>query len=85
MLLLGAGGQQVELYHRDSDPAERDDVAQQRPQVVKQLHREFRSWAATQRARPPVLRGGTVFVSDTKRVVVDEKTRQHLRALGYLK
>jgi arylsulfatase A-like enzyme len=85
MLLLGAGGRQVELYHRGSDPAERDDVAQQRPQVVKQLHREFLSWAATQRARPPVLRGGTVFVSDTKRVVVDKKTRDQLRALGYLR
>jgi len=84
-LLLGARGQQVELYHRGTDPAERRNLAQRQPRAVKRLHRQFRSWAATQRARPPVLRGGTVFVSDTRRVVVDEKTRQHLRALGYLK
>ncbi len=84
-LLLGAAGRQVELYHRATDPAERRNIAQEQPQVVKRLHRQFRSWGKTQRARPPVLRGGTVFASDTKRVVVDEKTREHLRQLGYLK
>ncbi len=83
-LLLGAGGQQVELYHRGTDPAEHRNAAKREPQVVNRLHRQFRSWATTQRARPPVLRGGTVFVSATKRVVVDEKTRQRLRALGYV-
>lgn len=84
-LLLGARGRRVELYHRHTDPAERRNIAQEQPRVVKRLHRQFRSWAATQRARPPVLRGGTVFISETKRVALDDKTRQHLRDLGYLK
>jgi len=83
-LLLADAGRRVELYHRPSDPAELHDIAQDHPDVLIDLHRQFRSWATTQRVRPLVLPGGRAFVSESKRVAIDEKTRQQLRNLGYL-
>jgi arylsulfatase A-like enzyme len=82
--VIVTAGDHVELYDRATDPPELHDLAKQETKVIKHLHRQFQSWGATQRARPAVLPGGTVFVPDTKRVVVDEKTRQQLRNLGYL-
>jgi hypothetical protein len=53
--------------------------------VVKRLRRQFSAWADTQRARPVVLRGGTLPTPQGEPPNADEKTLKRLRALGYLK
>jgi arylsulfatase A-like enzyme len=84
-LILGNLGQQVELYHHGKDPREQDNLAQAQPRLLKQLRRRFQQWTETQRVRPPVLKGGTLYASEARRGTMDEKTKQQLENLGYLK
>ncbi len=63
------------LFHRRDDPEERTDLATRRPDVVARLDR-----AATRLlARAP---NGT---GASGRAPIDAETREHLRALGYLR
>lgn len=83
-LILSKQGQSVELYDRESDPGEKEDIAEDRPEIVAELRQQFEQWAATQSGRPVVLPGGKVYLSDPSGVELDEGTRRRLEALGYL-
>lgn len=84
-LILGKQGQSIKLYDRESDPGEKEDIAEDHPEIVAELRQQFEEWAATQRGRPIVLAGGRVYLSDSAGVEMDERTRRHLKSLGYLK
>ena len=84
-LSLSKQGQSVELYDRESDPGEESNIAADLPEIVAELHQQFEAWAATQRGLPIVLEGGRFYLSDSSGVELDERTRRHLKALGYLK
>ncbi len=84
-LILGNRGKRVELYDRESDPGQRRNIASQRRQLAEDLHQDFEEWARGQRGRPVVLRGGRVFASEERVVEMGERTRERLKALGYLK
>jgi len=47
--------------------------------------RDFEKWAETQPMRPVVLPGGEVRGSGAPEVEMSDRTREHLKALGYLK
>ncbi len=84
-LLLADHGQRVELYDHETSLGEQANIAGERRDMVKQLNRQFRSWAATQRARPVVLWGGKVLVTHSEEAKLSDETRQQLKSLGYLK
>lgn len=84
-LLWGDEGRRVELYDRAADPAQQSDLAAERPEVVAELCQRFEQWAATQRARPVVLRGGRAPAPQQPTGELSDRTRDHLEALGYLK
>jgi arylsulfatase A-like enzyme len=84
-LILAERGRRVELYDRDADPGEQHNIAGQKRDLVKQLHRQFKAWGATQRGRPVVLRGGKVFATESSRPKLDDRTRRQLKSLGYLR
>ena len=84
-LILGDRGRQVELYDRSADPGEQENLAPKQRDVTRDLHAQFRAWAATQRGRPVVLRGGKVFLATSQDPKMNERTRQELKTLGYLK
>ncbi len=84
-LILGDAGQRVELYDRESDPGQQHNIAAQQVDVTRELQQQFEEWASTQTARPVVLQGGGAFVSEEPPVQPDERTREQLKALGYLK
>ncbi len=84
-LILGDRGRQVELYDRSADPGEQENLASKQRDVTRDLHARFRAWAATQRGRPVVLRGGRVFLATSQDPEMTERTRQELKTLGYLK
>ncbi len=84
-LILAKQGKQVELYDRKADPAEKRNIAGDRPDLVKQLQAQFATWADTQRGRPVVLPGGRVYAVGGKESDMDETTRRQLKSLGYLR
>ena len=84
-LMLGNKGKRVELYDRESDPGQRRNIASERQEVTATLRGQFEDWAKMQRARPVVLRGGEVLVSEERRAEPSDRTKEHLKALGYLK
>ena len=84
-LLLADRGRRVELYDREADPGELNDIAGERPEVVKKLQAQFAAWADSQRGRPVVLPGGRVFAVVGKESDIDDTTRRQLKSLGYLK
>jgi arylsulfatase A-like enzyme len=84
-LLLADRGRRVELYDREADPGELNDIADERPEVVKKLQAQFAAWADSQRGRPVVLPGGRVFAVVGKESDIDDTTRRQLKSLGYLK
>jgi len=70
-------GAEYELYDLRHDPGELDNVYSSRPQVAAKLRRVLAEWSAPWRERAyrwPVVRGQ----------LLDEETRERLRALGYL-
>jgi len=83
--MLGNKGKRVELYDRDRDPGQRDNIAEQNEKLVAELLRSFEEWAATQPTRPVVLPGGEVRAAQSPEVEMSDRTRDHLEALGYLK
>jgi arylsulfatase A-like enzyme len=84
-LILAEEGKRVELYDRQEDPTQQEDVAADRPDLLAELRLQFQEWVDTQRVTPVVLPGGRVYTSSTREVELDEVTRKQLEALGYLK
>ena len=67
--LMGEGGEE-ELYDLDGDPGEVTNLVSAMPGRADSLREELSRWIASDReARPPVL---------------DDESREKLRALGYL-
>ena len=56
-----------------------------KPGNVAELMGNFEEWSETQPTRPVVLPGGEVRASQSPEVGMSDKTRDHLKALGYLK
>jgi len=84
-LLIGKRGSRRELYDRDSDPEQRHNLIETSPEVAAELHRRFEQWAEGQATRPVVLGGSGATASETPVTKPSERTRRHLKALGYLK
>ena len=83
-LILSDEGRRVELYDREVDPGQQEDIAEENGDVVEELRQRFEDWADTQVGRPVVLPGGRVWAAEERTVSPDEETRRQLRALGYL-
>jgi len=83
-LLLGEEGRRLELYDRETDPAQRTNIADERPEVLRKLLAQFEAWADEQGSKPVVL-GGTVSVAKDTRTPLSARDEKHLKALGYLK
>ena len=84
-LILAEEGGRVELYDREVDEGQQEDIAGENGDVVDELRQRFEDWADTQVGRPVVLPGGRVYAAEERTVTPDEQTRRQLRALGYLK
>jgi len=84
-LMLGNKGKRVELYDRERDPGQKDNIADESEKLVAEFMRSFEEWAETQPTRPVVLPGGEVRAAQSPEVEMSDRTRDHLEALGYLK
>lgn len=84
-LLIGDQGRRLELYDRDSDPGQKNNLIEKSPEVAADLHRRFEQWAEGQATRPVVLGGEEADAPDAPTAELSERTREHLKALGYLK
>jgi len=84
-LMLGDTGKRVELYDRERDPGQKDNIAEESEKLVAELMGSFEEWAETQPTRPVVLPGGEVRAAQSPEVEMSDRTREHLKALGYLK
>ena len=84
-LILGNCGNRVALFDRENDPGQHENIADDNPEIVSELRRQFEDWAATQRGRPVVLPGGRTFVSGEPAIAMDEQLDRQLRSLGYVK
>lgn len=84
-LILGNRGDRVALFDRENDPGQHENIADDNPEIVSELRRQFEDWAATQRGRPVVLPGGRAFVSGEPTIGMDEQLDRQLRSLGYVK
>lgn len=60
-----------ELYNLRSDPGEKHNILEERPDVADSLRKELRRWMAAERGSPA-------------RITLPEKEKERLRALGYL-
>jgi hypothetical protein len=69
------GPAEEELYHLEDDPAERHNLAAERPEVVRRLREEL-----SRRF------GGEAMIAagDDAGEEIDEETEERLRALGYI-
>jgi len=83
-LIVGDLGNRIELYDREADPEQLNNIAEERADLVAELQGRFEEWAEGQRGRPVVLPGGKAFVSHAPRVEMGEQMRKQLEALGYL-
>ncbi len=72
-----AGVNEVELYDRRTDPAEKNNVAAQHPEEVKRLVAEIRQWLQAQDEVRKLLGPGD-------KSELDKKSIERLRSLGYL-
>jgi arylsulfatase A-like enzyme len=61
-----------ELYDLISDPGEQNNVIESHPEVAESLRKQLKKWMATERGHPD-------------RIVLSDKEREQLQALGYLK
>jgi len=77
---LVAHGPDGELYDLAADPGEQLDLSQSSPDVKKRMMRKLR-WARTRVARR---RKAVSSVREPERADSIERTREHLRALGYV-
>ena len=84
-LMLGNKGKRVELYDRERDPGQKENIADESEKLVAELMGRFEEWAETQPTRPVVLPGGEVRAAPSPEVEMSDRTRDHLKALGYLK
>ncbi|MHA1569073.1 MAG: sulfatase family protein [Alphaproteobacteria bacterium] len=69
----------LELYEFPTDPQQEHNVAEQHPSDVERLWADIRAWAAEAPQQRQAIHSG-----QDNRIELDEATRQHLRALGYL-
>ena len=83
-LILAEEGRRVELYHREADAGQHNNLAADHPDIVDGLRQQFEAWAETQRGRPVVLSGGQVVTSGEPVMTVDDQIKRQLRALGYI-
>ena len=83
-LILADEGRRVELYDREVDPGQQEDIAGENGDVVDELRQRFEDWADTQVGRPVVLPGGRVWAAEERTASPDEETRRQLRSLGYI-
>jgi len=84
-LMLGNKGERVELYDRERDPGQKENIADENEKLVAEIMGSFEEWAETQPTRPVVLPGGEVRAAQSPEVEMSDRTRDHLKALGYLK
>ena len=71
------GRNEIELYDLSKDPGEERDVRAEHPEIERELEAALAHWVATTPQHRPT---GT---SDPAKV--DERTRQMLKGLGYVK
>lgn len=77
LLVWDFATEDVELYDRLADPAELDDLAKSRPEVVEELRTQlFADLRALRRRRPELV--------DSEKAPFTEREQEVLRSLGYL-
>ncbi len=80
---IGGEGVRFTLYDLKNDPHETKNVADQFPDDLKRLQRELSTWAAAPRFPVAIdTQGGTCGGGQRQ---MDEKTRELLQSLGYLR
>ena len=62
----------IEVYDLSTDPGEENNLAQDLPDLAKQLKRRMNQYLSFRSSHPPLIEG-----------VVDPKTEERLKALGY--
>jgi arylsulfatase A-like enzyme len=74
-LIVNADRERTELYNLRSDPAERINLAEQRPDVVRDLIRMIKEWRKDQ---------STLLSEPGLFVELSEEVKERLKSLGYL-